>query len=112
MTEDVTEMVIIPEAVPPLAAVVPTVRAAPLLDAAGERYREVFGLLAKGVEGLGGVEFVHDLRVASRRLGEVARLLGGFMDKPTARAVEASLKGLRRAMGDLRDADVTCEHLL
>lgn len=83
-----------------------------LLKAAIKRHEEVAALLARGPAALADSDFVHDLRVGSRRLGEVARLLAGFMDKPAAKAVEASLRSLRRSMGDLRDADVTREHLL
>src|SRR5262245_59146948 len=97
-----------PALVPPVAVVEP----GKLTRAAGKRLAQVAELLARGVEGLGDAEFVHDLRVGSRRLGEVAWLLRPFMDKPTGKAVEASLKSLRRSMGDLRDADVTREHLL
>jgi CHAD domain-containing protein len=98
--------------------------ARPLLRAVAERYGTLAGLLARagtggeaggaGGGGGGGLEdadLVHDLRVGSRRVGEVARLLEPFMDKPAAKAVGASLKDLRRAMGDLRDSDVTREHL-
>gem|GEM_PF-1403399 len=103
-----------------------------LLKVAGERYGVLLELLKKGVEverelaydqskieNGGGqkskidVAFVHDLRVAARRLSEVAAILagGGLMDKPTSRMVDATLKGLRKAAGELRDLDVTCEHL-
>jgi CHAD domain-containing protein len=61
--------------------------------------------------GLEDPDLVHDLRVGSRRVGEAVRLLDAFMDKPAARAVSANLQDLRRAMGDLRDADVTRAHL-
>ena len=86
-----------------------------LIRVAAGRHKDVMDLLARPAEAsLADADFVHDLRVASRRLGEVARLLGvrKFLDKPSAKAVEASLKVLRRSMGDLRDADVTREHLL
>jgi len=73
-------------------------------------------LIKKGIGGEGegnaiDPDYVHDLRVATRRLEEVAALLAVLMDKPTSRMVEASLKGMRRAAGELRDLDVTCEHL-
>jgi len=83
-----------------------------ILHAAAKRYESLSGLLAKGPPALADADYVHDLRVASRRLGEVARLLKPFMDKPATKAVDASLKSLRRAMGELRDSDVTCEHLV
>jgi CHAD domain-containing protein len=84
---------------------------APLLRAARKRYDALAALLVRD-PALADAELVHDLRVASRRLGEAARLLRPFLDKPTAKAVAASLRSLRRAMGDLRDDDVTREHLL
>jgi CHAD domain-containing protein len=61
------------------------------------------------------VEFVHDVRVATRRLGEVARVAAGargVLDKASSKAVQGSLKALRQSMGRLRDADVVTEHLL
>jgi CHAD domain-containing protein len=81
----------------------------PLLKAARERHATLAALLAQGALQQG--DFVHDARVAARRLGEMARLLEKFMDKSSARAVDASLKSLRRSMGELRDSDVTREHL-
>ncbi len=84
-----------------------------LIHVAAERHRELAELLAKPAGALGDPEYVHDVRVAARRLGEVARLVAirGLLDKPAAKAVEASLKSLRRSMGELRDADVAEEHL-
>jgi CHAD domain-containing protein len=83
-----------------------------LVDAIGRRYEALRALLGQGPESLKDSEVVHDLRVGSRRLGEAARLLEPFMDKPAARAVQASLKALRHAMGELRDDDVARAHLL
>jgi CHAD domain-containing protein len=83
-----------------------------LLKVAGERHGTLLELLKRGVEEAGlDADFVHDLRVATRRLGEAAALLNVLMDTPTSRLVDASLKGLRRAAGELRDLDVTSEHL-
>ena len=84
------------------------------IKAAARRHSDLAELLGSRAEQLADADFVHDLRVAAQRSGEVARLLGrggDFMDKPTAKAVDASLKTLRRSMGDLRDANVTREHL-
>lgn len=96
------------------AEVPPAAPAAKLLTAARRRYETLADLLARGKDpaATADADLVHDLRVGSRRLGEVARLLGAFIEKPTAKAVAASLKSLRHAMGDLRDSDVTREHLL
>jgi len=104
----------------PLPAAAPAAKfpvAAPgrVSEVAAARHREVMELLARPAQAaLRDADFVHDLRVASRRLGEVARLMGvrDFLDKSTAKAVEASLRALRRSMGDLRDNDVMREHLL
>lgn len=84
-----------------------------LIEVAIGRHEVVATLLARGTDALAEADFVHDLRVATRRLEEVARLIATrrLLDKPAAKAVEASLKGLRRSMGDLRDLDVTREHL-
>jgi len=105
---------------PPLAVFTPA-EAAPeatpspvarLLSAVRKRQETLAALLARGPAALADSEVVHDLRVASRRMGEAARLLKPFVEKPTAKAVAASLRALRRAMGDLRDDDVTREHLV
>ncbi len=83
-----------------------------LFKIAEKRREEVAGHLRHAAEGKGlDADFVHDLRVAVRRLSEVAGLMTVLMDKGSARAVEESLKGLRKAAGDLRDLDVTAEHL-
>ncbi|MCL2639783.1 MAG: CHAD domain-containing protein [Phycisphaerales bacterium] len=49
-------------------------------------------------------KFVHNLRVATRRLSEVAAILA-------AKPVRTALKNLRKSASELRDLDVTCEHL-
>jgi CHAD domain-containing protein len=102
---------------PPSAELVPAANAlqapaARLLSAVRKRHETLAALLARGPAALSDADLVHDLRVASRRLGEAARLLQPFLEKPTAKAVAASLRALRRAMGDLRDDDVTRQHLL
>jgi len=70
-----------------------------LLKVAKERHGALLKLLNQSKI---NVEFVHDLRVATRRLSEVVAVLGG--DK-------RALKKLRKAAGELRDLDVICEHL-
>ncbi|HUO10478.1 MAG TPA: CHAD domain-containing protein [Phycisphaerae bacterium] len=83
-----------------------------LFKVAEERRQEVTEFLRRAGEGHTlDVDYVHDLRVALRRLSEVAGLLTVLMDKGSARAVQESLKGLRKAAGDLRDMDVMGEHL-
>ncbi len=105
-----------PSPQPSSADIVPAARApeapqARLLSAVRKRHETLAALLARGPAALSDSDLVHDLRVASRRLGEAARMLRPFLEKPTAKAVAASLRALRRAMGDLRDDDVTREHL-
>jgi CHAD domain-containing protein len=97
---------------PTIAADPPAAPKPTLFQAARARHAVLAELLARGPAALSDPEFIHDLRVASRRLGEAARLLRPFSDKPTAKAIAACLRALRRAFGDLRDADVTREHLL
>jgi len=105
------------EPLPPSAEPMPTARVPEalegrLLSAVRKRHGTLAALLARGPGALSDAELVHDLRVGSRRLGEGARLLKALLEKPTAKAVAASLRALRRAMGNLRDDDVTREHLL
>src|SRR6185503_8534621 len=74
-----------------------------LLHVATERHVELNALIARAAPGaksdpLADADFVHDVRVASRRLSEVARLLESLLDKPSAKAVSASLRSLRRSM--------------
>jgi len=97
----------------PAVPAVPPVPDRPLLAAGAKRHTKLANLIAHDGKAL-DADYVHDVRVASRRLGEVARLLADnkrAMDKPTGKVVEESLKTLRRSMGVLRDADVTREHL-
>ena len=81
-----------------------------LIEIARERLRQLTKLLKKG-----GAEpdedFVHDLRVSTRRLAEVTRLLENVMNPKVAEAVVDSLRRTRQAAGELRDLDVLAEHL-
>jgi CHAD domain-containing protein len=95
--------------VPPPAAAAPE-ETPGLLKCAMKRHAALSALLGRGGPALGEAEFVHDLRVAARRLEEVARLCAPFVDRPAARAVAASLKSLRKSLGELRDSDVLREH--
>lgn len=83
-----------------------------VLNVAAERHADLLKMLKDAADGHSlDVDFVHDLRVGTRRLGEVAAVLGALMDKPTSRMVDATLKGLRKSAGELRDLDVAGEHL-
>ena len=82
-----------------------------LLKVAGERHATLLALLKRSLDDRMDVDYVHDLRVATRRLAEALALLESLMDKPTSHMIEASLKGLRKAAGELRDLDVGCQHL-
>jgi CHAD domain-containing protein len=115
-TSEGSDVVQAPLAVVPAAQVPVEGESRPLLAAAAKRHETLMGLLVARsgvtfVQALEDADLVHDLRVAARRLEEVTRILEDWMEKPTARAVRGALQSLRRAMGDLRDADVTSEHL-
>ena len=51
-------------------------------------------------------EYVHEMRVATRRARAVARLFGPFFERKTLRRHLESLRGTSRALGAVRDADV------
>lgn len=57
------------------------------------------------------VDFVHDLRVLTRRLSEVVGILEGLVQPAVAEALTEVLRQTRKAAGDLRDLDVLAEHL-
>lgn len=61
--------------------------------------------------GGGDVEPVHQLRVATRRLRAVLRMLAGIFPDQAARAAVRELSWLGRASGRLRDLDVLKEFL-
>lgn len=52
------------------------------------------------------VEYVHQLRVGTRRAGAALRAFGACLPRKHLRAAKQSLRGLRRAAGDARDWDV------
>src|SRR4051794_22443581 len=52
------------------------------------------------------VEYVHQLRVGTRRAGAALQVFGTCLPRKHLRAAKASLRGLRRAAGDARDWDV------
>ncbi|MBN9518646.1 CHAD domain-containing protein [bacterium] len=52
------------------------------------------------------VEYVHQLRVGTRRAGAALRVFGACLPRKHLRAAKGALRGLRRAAGDARDWDV------
>jgi CHAD domain-containing protein len=81
-----------------------------LLDLAAKRHGELQEMLTPEKTKL-SVDDVHDLRVATRRLGEVVGLFEPLMPDAMASAAGDSIKALRQAAGELRDLDVMNEHL-
>jgi len=57
------------------------------------------------------VEYVHQLRVATRRAVAALRLFKSLMPKRKRKVVRNSLREIRRAAGDARDLDVLIERL-
>lgn len=80
-----------------------------LLKIAAERRDEMVKQLAHS--GTLDADHVHDLRVSVRRMTEAVRILESVMDKVAGRAIDDSLRSLRRAAGNVRDTDVTSAHL-
>ncbi|MFO0799224.1 MAG: CHAD domain-containing protein [Gemmataceae bacterium] len=52
------------------------------------------------------VEYIHQLRVGTRRAGAALRVFSVCLPRKHLRAAKQSLRGLRRAAGDARDWDV------
>lgn len=82
---------------------------------AAEAARELLGARLKAVQkavepaaerALLNVEYVHQLRVATRRAAAGLRVLDAFVPGKDARRAKATLRSLRRAAGDARDWDV------
>jgi len=57
------------------------------------------------------VNQVHKLRVATRRADAALRAFADLLDADKAKKIRKALRGLRRAAGDTRDADVLIEAL-
>ena len=84
--------------------------APPIISLAEKRYARLTAFIQTPPESL-DVDFVHDLRVLSRRVTEVARLVTTLTDPVIAAGVAHALRELRQAAGELRDLDVLREHL-
>ncbi len=95
--------------------VIPGVSAdTPLAQAAPAILRMRFGVLidlTRAVQGGVDADLVHDLRVASRRLREALRLLAPAYDGRGLRRWRRRVRGLTRAFGPVRDADVFVDAL-
>ncbi len=57
------------------------------------------------------IEFVHDMRVATRRMRSAFRQLGGFYKSKTVTGFTKDLKKLAVRLGDVRDLDVLIAEL-
>jgi len=74
-----------------------------------ERVLSVVPLLEKeipGVRGGGDIEHIHRMRVASRRIRVALGLLDGCLGVRELRRMRRSVRGVTRALGAARDADV------
>ncbi|HVX84692.1 MAG TPA: CHAD domain-containing protein [Phycisphaerae bacterium] len=78
----------------------------PLPRAIEDRHTALLALLENAAAL--GVDAVHDIRVSLRRLEEAARLLP---DDPGKSLIKPAFRKVRRACGDIRDADVMADHL-
>lgn len=71
------------------------------------RFGVVREALPPAVERAGeDIEFVHQLRVSTRRAGAALKLLGDSLPKKLRERAKKTLRTLRRAAGDARDWDV------
>lgn len=75
-----------------------------------ERFAEVVSNREAAVSET-GVEGVHDMRVAIRRLRSMIRDFAEIAEKFPLKAVRKDLKGLADALGEVRDADVSIQSL-
>ena len=57
------------------------------------------------------IEYVHELRVATRRTTAALRLYADFLPRRRTARMETRLKQIRRAAGDARDCDVLAQRL-
>src|SRR5262245_31299147 len=78
-------------------------------------YLEALTAALEGVRRAEDNEFVHDMRVASRRLGSILPLLTLCLRRKTCHRWQKQLRHLTRGLGKARDTDVqiTCvQHFL
>lgn len=80
-----------------------------LVDIARKRHETLASLIGSEKKNL-DVEYIHDLRVAARRMTQVVRLMKPLIGRPTFDAIIDTLRDLRRSAGTLRDLDVMHEH--
>ena len=62
-------------------------------------------------EGRGDIEYIHRMRVATRRLRAALPLFAACLPKKRYPAWEKSIRAVTRALGVARDADVQIQHL-
>lgn len=67
--------------------------------------------LEDGVRLSDDIEFVHDMRVATRRMRSALRLLGPYYKRKKVKQLLKSLRWLARLLGDVRDLDVLLHDL-
>jgi CHAD domain-containing protein len=56
------------------------------------------------------LEALHDMRVATRRIRAVLRLLGPYMDGKSTDKLSLGVRAITRALGGVRDLDVLMDH--
>ena len=95
---------------PLMPAADPAPKPAPILERAWVRYSKLEECLRQPPERL-DPDYVHDLRVLTRRVTEVLRLMKPLLEPAIALGIGAALGDLRRAAAEFRDLDVLAEHL-
>jgi CHAD domain-containing protein len=83
-------------------------------DAGGDTVNDLASLVrerAKAIDGRAGVDEVHDMRTATRRLRTAIKLHRDDAPKKRRVAVEDELKRVTRRLGAVRDLDVLLEEL-
>lgn len=75
--------------------------------------RQLMAMLANEAGARDGldIEYVHDMRVATRRARSMAALFGDFWDEGEVAPLLAGLKKTARTLGDVRDLDVALDDL-
>jgi CHAD domain-containing protein len=91
----------------------PKAGASPLLHVAAVLEKQRREILAHdpGVRADADIEYVHDMRVATRRSRAVLRAGRPLLDSAVSEPIRAELKWLGSVLGTVRDLDVLLEHL-
>ena len=98
------------ESAPTPAFLQPRMRAGDAVRAIIQRQLEQFTARDYGLPYEEDLEYVHEMRVALRRLRAALRLFKKML-LPSARALNAELKWFARALGEVRDRDVFLKFL-